>query len=131
MTIEQSRTGGEFYLTTIVDDSKSSKQTVKTEAIPPGKVLWGQPYQGSFSVVNDRLYFTSGYTYEYVNAQWQYVPMNLNGEPYYFGLALVDGVTYPYYVKDMPTPTVNLPVQLEIMEPPHTWTGFPYEQTFS
>lgn len=131
MTIEQSRTGGEFYLTTIVDDSKSSKQTVKTEAIPPGKVLWGQPYQGSFSVVNDRLYFTSGYTYEYVNAQWQYVPMNLNGEPYYFGLALVDGVTYPYYVKDMPTPTVNLPVQLELMEPPHTWTGFPYEQTFS
>ena len=131
MTIEQSRTGGEFYLTTIVDDSKSSKQTVKTEAIPPGKVLWGQPYQGSFSVVNDRLYFTSGYTYEYVNAQWQYVPMNLNGEPCYFGLALVDGVTYPYYVKDMPTPTVNLPVQLELMEPPHTWTGFPYEQTFS
>ena len=131
MTIEQSRTGGEFYLTTIVDDSKSSKQTVKTEAIPPGKVLWGQPYQGSFSVVNDRLYFTSGYTYEYVNSQWQYVPMNLTGEPYYFGLALVDGVTYPYYVKDMPTPTVNLPVQLELMEPPHTWTGFPCEQTFS
>ena len=131
MTIEQSRAGGEFYLTTIVDDSKSSKQTVKTEAIPPGKVLWGQPYQGSFSVVNDRLYFTSGYTYEYVNSQWQYVPMNLTGEPYYFGFALVDGVTYPYYVKDMPTPTVNLPVQLELMEPPHTWTGFPYEQTFS
>lgn len=131
MTIEQSRTGGEFYLTTIVDDSKSSKHTVKTEAIPPGRVLWGQPYQGSFSVVNDRLYFTSGYTYEYVNSQWQYVPMNLNGEPYYFGLALVDGVTYPYYVKDIPTPTVNLPVQLELMEPPHTWTGFPYEQTFS
>lgn len=131
MTIEQSRTGGEFYLTTIVDDSKSSKQTVKTENLPAGKVLWGQPYQGSFSVVNDRLYFTSGYTYEYVDSQWQYVPMNLTGEPYYFGLALVDGVTYPYYVKDMPTPTVNLPVQLDLMEPPRTWTGFPYEQTFS
>ena len=131
MTIEQSRTGGEFYLTTIVDDSKSSKQTVKTENLPAGNVLWGQPYQGSFSVVNDRLYFTSGYTYEYVDSQWHYVPMNLTGEPYYFGLALVDGVTYPYYVKDMPTPTVNLPVQLDLMEPPHTWTGFPYEQTFS
>ncbi len=39
MTIEQSKPGGEFYLTTIVDDTKSSKQTVKTETLSKERVL--------------------------------------------------------------------------------------------
>ena len=133
MTIEQSKPGGEFYLTTIVDDTKSSKQTVKTDTLSKERVLWGQPYQASFSVVNDQLYFScAGYTYQYVNNTWQYVEQVLNGEPYYCGLALVDGVTYPYYVKDLPVANVDIPITaIEQMVPPHTWTGFPYESTFT
>ena len=76
MTIEQSKPGGEFYLTTIVDDTKSSKQTVRAETLSKERVLWGQPYQASFSVVNDQLYFScAGYTYQYVNNTWQYVDL--------------------------------------------------------